>query len=1063
MKTKFIWGSILLMILAMVAQAQDSWTQKTSFPRGGRTGPFSFSIGNKGYAGCGTDDAGTFYADMWEFDPATNSWTQKADFGGGVRYLGTSFNINDKGYAGLGIAGSYDWRTDFWEFDPIANTWTRKNDFAGGPRYTAIGFSIGNFGYIGTGNYRISPAYPANYLNDFWQYEPTQDTWLRKADVPEQGRTNAFGFALGSKGYIGGGFYYYDTRKKDFYEYDPAYNRWTRKQDLPGTERYGAVCFTIGENGYVTTGWNYSGLNDLWQYNTVAESWSQKTSLPASERYVAASFSIGNKGYLGLGGNNAGALADVWEYSEAAIVPLPSMGFEPIAVTTLAGTGEAGFSNGAGSSAKFFSPSSVVCDKSGNIYVADKLNHRIRKVSPDGFVTTFAGNGQQGLIDGAGTAASFSNPAAVAIDAVGNLYVADQSNNAIRKISPTGYVTTIAGNGAAGFVNGNGAEARFNSPKGVTIDHNGFIFVADGNRVIRKITPDGQVSTYAGSGISGSVDGPAAGAQFTGPIQVAADLAGNLYVTDVYGPLRKISTAGIVSTLWTNYVGAFNEGVVCDSSGNVYVSTTVNGNTCYIFKLTKTGNAQVVAGGVTGFLDSTGAEARFTWPAGIAFDQAGNLYVADAGNSRIRKMSIPSLHLAAEAGHPSPAQNILIYYNDVPVTLQLNFPADFEGSASPDGSGPWQSSIAINSTTGIEKIPVRLKSHTLAGTYNGILQLTAAGIATKEMNVSGIVIDTTPASISCSSDRTLCFNKDRSYTLSPLVATDDAGIAGISFSITGATTRTGTGPDASGEFNPGLSSIRYVVTDVNNNTSVCSTSVRVDFPLTVSVPTVYPLLIWGEPNTLYKGFGPVTTTLTAMASGGTKLPATGYVYHWSTGATTRSIQVSPSDPGSWLYTVTVTDSLGCTAIGSITINVKDVRCGQKLNKVIVCWTSRYGNSESCVNENQAALALLFGAKLGSCSNPSSRIMQEPAPSDLSGFGIYPNPNTGRFVLQLRKLTNPILRIYDRNGLLVFTQRVNAGAETQQLVISLPQVANGLYLVQVVAREGIFSNKMLVQQ
>ncbi|MFZ1528072.1 MAG: T9SS type A sorting domain-containing protein [Ferruginibacter sp.] len=316
MKPKFL----LLALGSLIAGgsfAQDSWEQKKIFGGGNRHGTIHFSIGDKGYVGTGSDDI-TIKSDFWEFDPIANVWTQKADFGGGIRAYGTGFAIGNKGYAGTGIVASYDWRKDMWEYDPAANTWRQVADFAGGLRYTAVGFGIGSKGYMGTGNYRVSPSQNAIYYNDFWEFDPAigdSGTWTPKANVPEQGRTNAVGICIGNKGYIGTGVYYYDTRKKDFWEYDPATDSWTGKADLPGIQRYGASGFAIGNKGYLAAGWYYTGQNDLWEFDPATNIWTQRESLPADFRHISASFAIGNKGYLGLGSNSIGALNDFWEYS----------------------------------------------------------------------------------------------------------------------------------------------------------------------------------------------------------------------------------------------------------------------------------------------------------------------------------------------------------------------------------------------------------------------------------------------------------------------------------------------------------------------------------------------------------------------------------------------------------------------------------------------------------------------------------------------------------------------------------------------------------------------------
>ncbi|MCX7680782.1 MAG: NHL repeat-containing protein [Anaerolineae bacterium] len=206
-------------------------------------------------------------------------------------------------------------------------------------------------------------------------------------------------------------------------------------------------------------------------------------------------------------------------------------------VTTLAGSLEAGYKDGSGTGARFRSPAGIAVDAQGNIYVADTNNHRIRRVSPTGEVTTLAGSPNPGYVagyaDGSAAEARFQHPRSVAVDAQGNVYVADAGNNCIRKITPDGQVTTFAGSREPGYVDGKGTEARFNSPSGIAVDAQGNVYVADtANHRVRKITPDGMVTTLAGSGQPGNADGPATEAQFRAPEGVAVDAKGNVYVAD---------------------------------------------------------------------------------------------------------------------------------------------------------------------------------------------------------------------------------------------------------------------------------------------------------------------------------------------------------------------------------------------------------------------------------------------------------------------------------------------------------------------------------------------------
>jgi serine/threonine-protein kinase len=200
------------------------------------------------------------------------------------------------------------------------------------------------------------------------------------------------------------------------------------------------------------------------------------------------------------------------------------------------------YADGQGTAASFASPSGVAVDGGGNVYVADTGNHRIRKITPGGNVTTLAGSGSIGHFDGQGSEASFYEPTGVAVDESRNVYVADKGNARIRKITPSGNVTTLAGSGSRGYGEGQGTAASFAYPYGVAVDGVGNVYVADnGNQRIRKITPSGNVTTLAGSGSFGSTDGPGTSASFSNSTGVAVDGSGNVYVADMFNQrIRKI-------------------------------------------------------------------------------------------------------------------------------------------------------------------------------------------------------------------------------------------------------------------------------------------------------------------------------------------------------------------------------------------------------------------------------------------------------------------------------------------------------------------------------------------
>ncbi|MET3495920.1 NHL repeat-containing protein [Variovorax boronicumulans] len=322
-----------------------------------------------------------------------------------------------------------------------------------------------------------------------------------------------------------------------------------------------------------------------------------------------------------------------------------------VEVTTFAGSGAFGSIDGTGTAASFAYPAGVAADAGGNLYVADAFGHTIRKITPAGEVTTLAGSGAKGSANGNGIAASFAHPSGVAVDAHGNVYVADNNNHAIRKITPAGEVSTLAGSGAEGSANGNGTAASFDHPHGVAVDAHGNVYVADrGNNAIRKISPAGEVTTLAGSGAPGSADGTGTAASFNRPGAVAADANGNVYVADTGNRIvRKISPAGEVTTLAGSGVQGSTNGngaaasfdaltaIALDTSGNLYVGDE---NSNLIRMISPSGDVTTLAGsGAAGSTNGSGTNASFSGPLGIAIDGNGNLYVADVNNNMIRKLA----------------------------------------------------------------------------------------------------------------------------------------------------------------------------------------------------------------------------------------------------------------------------------------------------------------------------------------------------------------------------------------------------------------------------------------
>ncbi len=329
---------------------------------------------------------------------------------------------------------------------------------------------------------------------------------------------------------------------------------------------------------------------------------------------------------------------------------------QSLTLHTLAGNGPAGSTDGYGSNARFNDPLGVAADTAGNVYVVDTQNGTIRKITPDGFAGPFAGlAGSFGSTDGNGANAQFYGPQGIATDSAGFLYVADTANATIRKISPGGTVSTLAG--APGNFNsfdGTGANAQFYQPEGVAVDNGGNVYVADAwNHTIRKITAAGAVSTLAGlAGNYGAADNTNSKARFNRPSSIALDTATNLFVTDSLNhTIRKITPGGTVTTI-AGMAGVWGSADGTNSNARFYQPEGIVAETTTSFLVVDSGNQTIrrlsafgadwvvstVAGlsGAAGNTNGTGDAVRFRLPASVALDGAGYVYVADSGNNLVR-------------------------------------------------------------------------------------------------------------------------------------------------------------------------------------------------------------------------------------------------------------------------------------------------------------------------------------------------------------------------------------------------------------------------------------------
>jgi uncharacterized protein (TIGR03437 family) len=329
-------------------------------------------------------------------------------------------------------------------------------------------------------------------------------------------------------------------------------------------------------------------------------------------------------------------------------------------ITTVAGSGTAGGSGDGGpATSASLGPWGVAVDAAGNLYIADYSNSRIRKVSPSGIISTAAGNGTRGFSGDGGpaTGASLNQPSGVAVDAAGNLYIADYYNYRVRKVSSSGIISTVAGNGIKGFSGdgGTATSATLREPEALAVDAAGNLYIADStNQRIRKVSPSGIISTVAGTGTwAFSADGgPATSASLSFVEGVAVDAAGNLYIDDSdNGRIRKVSPSGIISTVAGTGTWGFSGdggpatsaslndpwGVAVDAAGNLYIADARNGR---IRKVSPSGIIGTVAGGGSALGDGGAAtSASLKHPIAVAVDAAGNVYIAD--DNRIRKVTFP--------------------------------------------------------------------------------------------------------------------------------------------------------------------------------------------------------------------------------------------------------------------------------------------------------------------------------------------------------------------------------------------------------------------------------------
>jgi hypothetical protein len=358
-------------------------------------------------------------------------------------------------------------------------------------------------------------------------------------------------------------------------------------------------------------------------------------------------------------------------------------------IITVAGNHAAGYTGDGGQAinAELNNPIGVAFDASGNMYIADQSNNRVRKVTPSGIITTYAGSGGTGAVGDGGqaTAARLFSPAGLAFDAKGNLYIS--SGNVVRMVNTLGVITTVAGNGTQGYSGDGGlaTDAMLGGPAGIAVDLQGNLYIANSNvsaNVVRKVNTLGIITTFAGTGTwaySGD-GGQATAAALKNPYDVKIDALGNVYIADFQnGCIRKVNAAGLISTYAGNGTGGFSGdggqatsaqlndpiGLAIDAIGNVYISD-------YSMKVRMVNTLGIIntlaganfSGGYSGDGGPATAAALF-YPAGIALDNYGNLFIADQNNNVIREVGkcIPVAPNICMVEVDSLSQNNIIYWD----------------------------------------------------------------------------------------------------------------------------------------------------------------------------------------------------------------------------------------------------------------------------------------------------------------------------------------------------------------------------------------------------------------
>lgn len=732
-------------------------------------------------------------------------------------------------------------------------------------------------------------------------------------------------------------------------------------------------------------------------------------------------------------------------------------------INTVAGNGSYGFSGDGGPAvnAAFTFPNDVAVDGAGNLYIADPGNHRIRKVNAiDGKISTIAGTGISGYSGdgGAATSAQLYYPFSVDTDGEGNLYII--GGNRIRKVSASdGTISTVAGDGTSGIssdgVVGTSASITASS---VIVDGAGNIYFSESFRIRKISVIDGKITTLAGNGIAGfSNDGVVAtSASISSTPPLALDGAGNLYFSDNRRIRRINASDGTISTVAGNGIADFSgDGgpainasvyspsfIAADVAGNIYFSE-------YFHRRVRKVNASdgiintIIGNGTYGFSGDGGlaTNAQITYSYGITVDGAGNVYFIDAFNQRVRKASPipPTITLGSTPPICQGATSFEIHYTATTYNPDHYTVTGTGVSASQTGS----------LSGGFGTITVGIDPATFTGSFSLIVKNIAMGIPSSPVEATVSVkvpptatISGTTAVIQNAPAPVVTFNASGGtppYTFTYQV--NGGGSITINTGSNSATVAQPTGTAAS-----------YVYNLLNVSDTYCGQDQSGTATVTVNPP--YPVNV-ESCKTIYMGYGNSCVSLTASVAG----DISGITYSWQPGNLPGpTVQVCPATTTT--YTVRATDAYGNNAYNTATVAVIDVRCGNKNDKVQLC----HQGNELCVAPNAVSAHLAHGDKLGGCQvvacggNHAARVGVEteehPALLVLS-MQVYPNPTQGLVRIQVQNFVEGEVRfeILDLIGRSVQRKVVSLMPGIQEVDFDLRIQPAGLYLIRCYDRAG----------